>query len=96
MCRPEDIKIKIKIGPEFASGSTTAVSGEIQYKNSENQVVTFIDIGHSESNQSRCKRTKDTIFLWSKIDVKEFVNGLFMPSLLFIREALSCYQNGPF
>ena len=94
MCKLEEIKVTI--GPEFASASTISLSEEIQYKNSENQIYTFIDIGPSECNKSRCKRTKETMCLWSKIDVKEFVNGLFRPSLLFIREALSCYQNGAF
>lgn len=96
MCRPEDIKIKIKIGPEFASGSTTAVSGEIEPKNSKNQPSTLIGVGPSECDQARNDRTNDINNLWSKIDVKEFISGLFRPSLLFIREALSCYQNGAF
>lgn len=94
MCKLEEIKVTI--GPEFASESTTSLSEGIRYKNSEKQVDTFIDIGPSECNQSRCKRSKETECLWSKINVKEFVNGLFRPSLLFVREALSCYQNGAF
>ncbi len=96
VCRAEDIKIKIKIGPEFASESTTEIFGEIQNKNSKNQPSTFIGVGTSDCDQSRSDRTNDINGLWDKIHVKEFINGLFRPSLLFIREALSCYQNGAF
>jgi hypothetical protein len=89
-------EIKFKIGPEFADGSSTEATATITPHNNENQADTHIDVGLSDCDNLRADRTNEAKCLWNKVEAKEFINGLFRPSLLFIREALSCYQNGAF
>lgn len=96
MCDIKNIGVKITQAQHVGASSTEA-NVKISYKNAQSQSGNHtICVGPSGCDQDRIQRTKDTDNLWSKIKVEEFINGLFRPSLLFIREALSCYQNGAF
>ena len=97
MCDQSKIKINFDVGPNIESGSSTSASVSVNptsIKGKRNS--TQINVGISNCDENREKRTKEALCLWDKIDVGKFVKGLFRPSLLFVREALSCYQNGAF
>ena len=89
-------KNKVTIWPEISSKSTTKAVSAISLKNSKNQVDTFIDVGPYKCKPSRSKRTKETNYLWSKIDVREFVNDCLGRSCCLLEKPCNVIKMEPF